>query len=91
LTHTQNKLEEPAVVLRRDDRPGGNVYRAYRPEYDVREHLARGFTVIDFVPEGEAVIPGQTCGCCNGREAVLLRIRFSLSAVRVSRRQIGSL
>jgi SAM-dependent methyltransferase len=46
-------------VLRRDDRPGSNVCGAYHPESYVREHLARGFTVVDFVPEGASGNPWQ--------------------------------
>jgi SAM-dependent methyltransferase len=47
------------LVVRRDDRPGSNVCGAYHPEAYVRQHLARGFTVVDFVPEGAAGNPWQ--------------------------------
>lgn len=47
------------LVIRRDDRPGSNVCGAYHPETYVREHLARGFTVVDFVAEGAGGNPFQ--------------------------------
>jgi SAM-dependent methyltransferase len=47
------------LVTRRDDRPGSNVCGAYHPEAYVRGHLAQGFTVVDFVPEGATGNPWQ--------------------------------
>jgi SAM-dependent methyltransferase len=47
------------LVVRRDDRPGSNVCGAYHPEIYVRERLARGFTVVDFVREGASGNPWQ--------------------------------
>lgn len=47
------------LVIKRDDRPGSNVCGAYHPEAYVRDHLARGFTVVDFVAEGAAGNPYQ--------------------------------
>ena len=47
------------LVTRRDDRPGSNVCGAYHPEAYVREGLARGFKVVDFVPEGALGNPWQ--------------------------------
>ena len=47
------------LVIRRDDRPGSNVCGAYHPEAYVRDHLAQGFTVVDFVAEGAAGNPHQ--------------------------------
>jgi SAM-dependent methyltransferase len=47
------------LVIRRDDRPGSNVCGAYHPERYVREHLARGLTVVEFVAEGAAGNPHQ--------------------------------
>lgn len=47
------------LVTRRDDRPGSNVCGAYHPEAYVRGNLARGFTVVDFVPEGALGNPWQ--------------------------------
>jgi len=47
------------LVIRRDDRPGSNVCGAYHPETYVREHLAQGFTVVDFVAEGAIGNPYQ--------------------------------
>lgn len=47
------------LVLRRDDRPGSNVCGAYHPETYVRNQLARGLSVVDFVREGAAGNPWQ--------------------------------
>jgi SAM-dependent methyltransferase len=47
------------LVIKRDDRPGSNVCGAYHPEAYVRDRLARGFTVVDFVAEGAAGNPYQ--------------------------------
>jgi len=47
------------LIIRRDDRPGSNVCGAYHPEAYVREHLALGFTVVDFVREGAGGNPWQ--------------------------------
>jgi len=55
----QERFASGKLVLRRDDRPGSNVCGAYHPETYVRDHLARGFTVVDFVREGASVNPGQ--------------------------------
>jgi SAM-dependent methyltransferase len=69
-THGEHYLEEltederrrfqaGALVLRRDDRPGSNVCGAYHPESYVRERLARGFSVVEFVPKGALGNPWQ--------------------------------
>ncbi len=55
----QQRFAEGKLVLRRDDRPGSNVCGAYHPEVYVREQLARGFVVVDFVREGAAGNPNQ--------------------------------
>jgi SAM-dependent methyltransferase len=55
----QERFASGRLVLRRDDRPGSNVCGAYHPEIYVREQLARGFTVVDFVREGAIGNPGQ--------------------------------
>lgn len=47
------------LVLRRADRQGTNVCGAYHPEAYVRERLARGFSIVDFVPEGASGNPRQ--------------------------------
>jgi SAM-dependent methyltransferase len=47
------------LVMERDDRAGSNVCGAYHPEAYVRQHLSRGFTVVDFVPEGAIGNPWQ--------------------------------
>ena len=47
------------LVLRRDDRPGSNACGSYHPEAWVRRHLADGFEVADFVPEGALGNPWQ--------------------------------
>ena len=47
------------IVIRRDDRPGSNVCGAYHPEAYVRDHLASGFSVVDFVAEGAEGNPHQ--------------------------------
>jgi SAM-dependent methyltransferase len=47
------------LVVRRDDRPGSNVCGAYHPEAHVRERLARGFSVVEFVPKGALGNPWQ--------------------------------
>src|SRR2546422_521375 len=45
------------LVIKREDRPGSNVCGAYHPEAYVRDRLAHGFTVVDFVAEGAAGNP----------------------------------
>jgi SAM-dependent methyltransferase len=55
----QERFNAGRLVLRRDDRPGSNVCGAYHPEIYVREQLARGFSVVDFVPEGATGNPWQ--------------------------------
>jgi len=47
------------LVVRNEDRPGSNVCGAYHPETYVRERLARGFQVLEFIPEGAAGNPYQ--------------------------------
>jgi SAM-dependent methyltransferase len=47
------------LVVRNEDRPGSNVCGAYHPESYVRERLARGFRVLEFIPEGAAGNPYQ--------------------------------
>ena len=39
--------------------PGSNACSAYHPEQYVRDHLARGFDVVDFRPEGATGNPRQ--------------------------------
>ncbi len=46
-------------VVRHDDRPGSNVCGAYHPEAYVRERLAKGFSVVEFVPKGAIGNPWQ--------------------------------
>jgi SAM-dependent methyltransferase len=55
----QERFASGKLVLRRDDRPGSNVCGAYHPEIYVREQLALGFTVVDFVREGASGNPWQ--------------------------------
>ena len=55
----RERFEHGHLVIRRDDRPGSNVCGAYHPEAYVRQHLAQGFRVIDFVPEGASGNPWQ--------------------------------
>jgi SAM-dependent methyltransferase len=47
------------LAIKRDDRPGSNVCGAYHPEAYVRDELAGGFTVVDYVPEGATGNPWQ--------------------------------
>jgi SAM-dependent methyltransferase len=47
------------LVVRRDDRPGSNVCGVYHPEAHVRERLAKGFSVVEFVPKGALGNPWQ--------------------------------
>jgi SAM-dependent methyltransferase len=58
-TDERQRFAAGQLVVRRDDRPGSNVCGAYHPEAYVRERLARGFTVVDFVREGAAGNPHQ--------------------------------
>lgn len=55
----RERFEAGQLVVRRDDRPGSNVCGAYHPHAYVREHLARGFAVVDSVPEGATGNPRQ--------------------------------
>jgi SAM-dependent methyltransferase len=47
------------LAMKRDDRPGSNVCGAYHPEAYVRNELARGFSVVDYAPEGATGNPWQ--------------------------------
>jgi SAM-dependent methyltransferase len=47
------------LVVTRDDRPGANVCGAYHPPAYVRDHLARGFRVMEFAAAGATGNPWQ--------------------------------
>jgi len=55
----QRRFERGELVVRRSEEPGRNVCGAYHPEGYVRDRLAEGFTVVDFVPEGASGNPHQ--------------------------------
>jgi SAM-dependent methyltransferase len=57
--HERKRFLAGQVVVRSNDRPGSNYCGAYHPETYVRQHLARGFAVVDFVPEGAIGNPRQ--------------------------------
>jgi SAM-dependent methyltransferase len=57
--HDRAMFAAGRLAIRRDDRPGSNVCGAYHPEAYVRDELARGFTVVDYAPEGAAGNPWQ--------------------------------
>jgi len=47
------------LVVRHGDRPGSNACGAYHPETYMREQLATGFSVVEFVPKGATGNPWQ--------------------------------
>jgi SAM-dependent methyltransferase len=55
----RSSFEAGQLVIKRDDRPGSNVCGAYHPKAYVRDHLSRGFVVVDFAAEGAAGNPHQ--------------------------------
>ena len=55
----QDRFASGQFVVRRDDRAGSNVCGAYHPEAYVRDQLARGFAIVDFVREGASGNPWQ--------------------------------
>ncbi len=55
----RSRFDAGRLVVRRDDSPGSNVCGAYHPEAYIRRELARGFTVVEFAPEGAAGNPWQ--------------------------------
>ena len=55
----RDRFTSGRLVIERDDRAGSNVCGAYHPEAYVRQHLARGFTVVDCIPEGAIGNPWQ--------------------------------
>ncbi len=55
----RRRFEAGDLVVRGSEEPGANVCGAYHPEGHVRETLAQGFTVVDFVAEGASGNPHQ--------------------------------
>lgn len=55
----QRRFRAGLLVVRHDDRPGSNVCGAYHPEAHVREHLANGFSIVEFIPKGALGNPWQ--------------------------------
>jgi len=55
----RRRFEAGDLVVRGSDEPGRNVCGAYHPERYVRDRLAEGFTVVDFVAEGASGNPYQ--------------------------------
>ncbi len=47
------------LVVQSSDMPGSNVCAAFHPESYVRNVLARGFDVVDFIPQGAKGCPTQ--------------------------------
>jgi 2-polyprenyl-3-methyl-5-hydroxy-6-metoxy-1,4-benzoquinol methylase len=55
----QRAFRAGSLVVSRDDTPGSNICGAYHPEAYVRGRLARGFSVVEFVPKGALGNPFQ--------------------------------
>jgi SAM-dependent methyltransferase len=55
----QGQFRAGRLVVHRADREGSNDCAAFHPERYVRSKLARGFEVVDFVPEGALGNPRQ--------------------------------
>ncbi len=55
----RSRFRAGLLVVRRDDSPGSNMCGAYHPEAHVRERLAKGFSVVEFVPKGALGNPWQ--------------------------------
>lgn len=53
------RFEAGQLVVRNDRDAGANACGAYHPPAWVREHLAKGFEVVEHVPEGAAGNPWQ--------------------------------
>ncbi len=65
----RRRFQAGLLVVRRDDRPGSNICGAYHPEVHVREHLAKGFSVVEFVPKGALGNPWQDSWLLRRSEA----------------------
>jgi SAM-dependent methyltransferase len=65
LTHNQMSLEEQEkfksgqLAVRTDGASGTNTCGTFHPFTYLRDHLAKGFDIIDFVPEGAKGNPYQ--------------------------------
>lgn len=66
LPNAQEVIDRGEIVVFREDRDGSNICCAFHPERYVREVLARGFEVLDFIPEGAKVF--------NPQDSYLLRL-----------------
>jgi SAM-dependent methyltransferase len=65
----RRRFDEGRLIVRLERSAGTNLCGAYHPVEYVRETLARGFTVLDYIPEGARGNPYQ--------DLVLLRKPFS--------------
>lgn len=54
----QSHFRSGQIIVKWEEAEGSNVCGAYHPEVYVRNHLARGFEVVDFIPNG-AIDVGQ--------------------------------
>jgi SAM-dependent methyltransferase len=60
LTEAEKKrFREGELIVKRPRYSGSNLCTAFHPDSYVRRHLAQGFLVLDFLPEGERGIPNQ--------------------------------
>lgn len=48
----RQRFQRGELVIKQESAAGTNFCGAYHPEQYVREHLAKGFEVVDFVPRG---------------------------------------
>jgi len=55
----QSRYQSGQLVVKKANRQGSNDCAAFHPVPYVREHLARGFDVVDMIPEGALGNPGQ--------------------------------
>jgi SAM-dependent methyltransferase len=55
----KRKFANNQLVVRGSDSAGSNEYGAYHPEQFVRQRLAVGFDVLDFIPRGSKGTPYQ--------------------------------
>ena len=72
----KGKFAADQLVVRRSDVAGSNDCNVYHPEKYVRERLAVGFDVVDFIPRGSKGTPFQ--------DLYLLRKSDHTSALRAS-------
>jgi SAM-dependent methyltransferase len=67
--HLRKKFHDGELVVTRPDRAGENKCAAFHPERYVRDELARGWDVVDFIEQGAAGNHAQDVYLLRNRRA----------------------